>query len=291
MEYLDYLDRSNIQEVRLLGGEPSLHPHFAKYIEIATHHDKDVFVFTNGLLPDPAVKALMGLPKNRCKILVNVSDSISNNRITIESRQFEVLYKLQKCAHIGFTIYNTNVSKLPLLITLIEETGCSRSIRLGLSHPTNQNNRYLHPKYYAFVGSKITEFIEKAAKKSIRVEFDCGFVRCMFTEEEIDRLNQCNINHSWQCSPIIDMDMEGSAIPCFPLIEVVRIEDAMTQTFKSLREQFIKNLEIYRISGIFQECNGCAMRIFENCSGGCLSTAIMRMKSDHFRYKIPSSQG
>jgi radical SAM protein with 4Fe4S-binding SPASM domain len=203
------------------------------------------------------------------------------------NRIFRTLSTLGKRAQVGYTIFQHGLLDLSWVIDIIDQTGCSRSVRLGIAQPAKGENTYVHPKNYRQVGRQVATFIEKAARNEVRVELDCGFVRCMFSEEEMRVLTQCQAHIAWRCSPVIDIDLDGSAFACFPLEEITRIEDALSQTATALRSQFEKKLSYFRICGIFPECSSCNLRISEKCSGGCLASTLKRMKNQPFRYPIP----
>ena len=52
--YIDFLKKSGIREFKILGGEPTLHPHFCDIVEagLAEEDAMDIIVFTNGLWPE-----------------------------------------------------------------------------------------------------------------------------------------------------------------------------------------------------------------------------------------------
>jgi hypothetical protein len=104
------------------------------------------------------------------------------------------------------------------LLPLILETGCRKAIRIGLAQPVlGGHNECLLPKQYPLVAPKIVRLAQKAHAEGIGLEFDCGFVRCMFTEAEIESLHLAEVKTGWHCGPVPDIDLNGQALHCFPL--------------------------------------------------------------------------
>ena len=70
---LDFLKRSNIDQVRLLGGEPTLHPQFPQFVEKVKEHGLRLLVFSNGFIPEQALRCLEKTPVEQTTILINVA--------------------------------------------------------------------------------------------------------------------------------------------------------------------------------------------------------------------------
>lgn len=149
---LAFLDRSGIGEVRLIGGEPTLHPRFPELI--ARARGRRIVVFTNGLIPQRALACLESLPESECTVLVNMNATRRpDGPGAAETRhRSAVVHRLGGRAKLGFTIFRVDFDLDPLF-DLVTESGAQRRIRLGHAQPIlGGGNEYLHPKQYPAVG-------------------------------------------------------------------------------------------------------------------------------------------
>lgn len=290
---LDFLQRSQIDQVRLIGGEPTLHPQFPELVACARQRGMALLVFSHGLIPERALACLEALPESACLVLINTNATKAANGPTSAemARRRQTMRRLGQRALPGFNIYTPHFD-LDFLLPLIAESGCRRAVRLGLAQPIwNGNNRYLHPKHYPQVGTSIAQFARRAAGAGVRVEFDCGFVRCMFAEDDLVALQQAQADIGWRCNPILDVSMDGQAIHCFPLTGRVQtplfaapLSAAPNAT--ALRAQLAAQTAPYRAAGIYRECSTCVFKQRGECTGGCLSQTMRRFHHDPFRVTV-----
>ena len=286
-KYLEYLSRSDIHQARFLGGEPTLHPEFSDYLKLAYDRGFSILIFTNGFIPDTAMKAILRIPEDRINVLVNITPSCPSDRIELTPRLITSLQKLGLRAYPGYTISHPDTQALFDIIRVIEQTDISRSIRLGLAHPSDWGNDSLSPKQYRRVAEGLMPFFRKARNHSINVELDCGFVRCMFTEDDVREMEEMGTNFAWRCNPVIDILYDGSAVPCFPLSGSIRYRNVLDSRENDVFDFFTNELSTFRIAGVFPECSVCLMRATEKCSGGCLAGAINRMHKRPMVYEMP----
>jgi radical SAM protein with 4Fe4S-binding SPASM domain len=282
--YIDFLDRSGIQEVRLLGGEPTLHKEFARFVDYARMRSKKVLVFSNGLIPKPALRALMEIPPEQCTVLINLSSgkSLPNSR----RKQMSSMKQLAQHACPGYTISSLPIGDLHSLLDMIDESGCQRSLRIALAQPADSQNKFVHPKQYRAVASSIVALATEACRRGVHLEFDCGFVRCMFSEEEVNNLRESGVPTAWHCSPTMDIDLDGTVFPCFALSGRTYIRDGILQNADSLRKGFHDSLSILRVAGVYPECSTCDLRVTKGCSGGCLAAALRRLRNKPVTYTL-----
>jgi len=286
---LVFLEQSGIDQVRILGGEPTLHPEFKKFMNLAMETGKRLFLFTNGLMPEKTLKFLAGLPRERLNVMVNATARFRMPESETVRRR-SVLKKLGSRAMLSFTIYRPDVS-LDGLLDLINGTTVERRIRLGLALPClTEDNEWLHPRLYRFVGSSLVDFVVRAARQKISVGLDCGFVPCMFSKSEIQTLKVCDADLNWNCSPILDIDPTGRVLHCFPLAKVISTNFPTGLDASTVRNYFREAGRPFRNGGIYKKCFRCDWKQANLCPGGCLAVILKRIRNCTVLEIPPKSQ-
>jgi hypothetical protein len=282
---LDFLDRSGIDQARLLGGEPTLHPHFPDLVARARARDKHIVVFTNGLMPEAALASLEALGETECTVMVNVNQPAGAGE-EILARQRTTLRRLGPRALLGFNIYRVDFEP-DFLLSLIAETGCRPSVRLGMAQPClSGSNCHILPHQYVAVGERIVRFARAAGRLDTKVELDCGFVRCMWSDADLRTLESLGADIGWRCNPILDVDIDGGVIHCYPLARLGSLPLTGQTDAAALRAEFESLTQGYRQAGVFQECSTCGLKQSGACSGGCLAATIRRFRHTPFTVSV-----
>lgn len=285
---LAFLDRSGIGEVRLIGGEPTLHPRFTELV--ARARGRRIVVFTNGLIPERALACLGSLPENECTVLVNMNATRRPHGPSVAEtrRRSAAVHRLGARAKLGFTVFRVDFDLDPLF-ELAAGSGAQRGIRLGLAQPIlTGGNDYLHPKQYPAVGRRIVDFAERGARAGLSLELDCGFVRCMFSDEDTEILSQAGSDLGWRCGPVLDVGLDGTVSHCFPLAGRADIRPAGDPDASELRSLLEAKTRPYRLAGIYRQCSWCALKQRGECTGGCLATTIRRFRHRAIRVAVPA---
>jgi MoaA/NifB/PqqE/SkfB family radical SAM enzyme/collagenase-like PrtC family protease len=287
LKALDFLKRSDIHQVRLLGGEPTLHPDFLWFVEQTLQRGFRLLVFSNGLMPRTILSSLEKYTTKQMTILLNVN-SPENHPLEENRRQIDTLQRLNRSIILGFNIHKA-VFDLDFLFDISDKFDVSRSVRLGLAHPClNGQNEHLIPEDYFWVGQKVYDFFRKALKKNLSVEFDCGFVPCMFPREFFTLQNHSIQSIGRRCGVIPDILPDGSVIHCYPLASLGRLSlKDRNGNAEDLKREFERQTRPFRSLGIFRDCASCTMNIGSLCNGGCLSLAMKRLRSGSFSFQIP----
>ena len=271
---LDYLNRSGIKQVRLLGGEPTLHHNFINFVQKALKRNFEIMLFTNGLISNKVLDFLADIPENNLSILLNTIHPNENNLQGMKHQQ-KVMAVLGKTIIAGVNIYSA-AQELNYLLEYVNKYNLRKEIRIGISHSVlSQNNVYLHPKEYHRIGYNIAMFKIEAKKIGVTLGFDCGFVPCMFPKEYYDLLSEELKKAGTACHPIIDMLSDGTFISCYPLNNFKKIKFDDKIHAEDLMQSFDKALLPYKNVGIYPHCTSC--NLFKHrCNGGCMSFRIQR---------------
>jgi radical SAM protein with 4Fe4S-binding SPASM domain len=290
---LDFVGRSDVDQIRLLGGEPTLHPDFVSFLELALEREKPIRVFSNGSIPEATLRFVEELPADRILFVINLTasmdDEVEHNAVR------SALARLGKRAMLGVNVslpsqalgLSNRADGIGHLLELIDEHELLRNLRVGLAHPcVGFENAHLRPEQYAAAGRGILELAERATERAVRLTLDCGFVPCMVRELPDNGFEEIAQQLRGNCSPILDILPDGQVIPCFPLARVCseNLDDA--ESAATLRTHFGRRLAVYRELGIFKACAACAFRAHGLCSGGCVAAAMRRLRTPSFELLV-----
>jgi MoaA/NifB/PqqE/SkfB family radical SAM enzyme len=285
---LDFLTRSHIPEARLLGGEPTIHPDFDRIVDRALERGFRLLVFSGGLIPPRALRKLEAIPEHLLSVLINVIPPDGGKASEI-ARQEEVFRRLGRRVILGITIDSPSLN-LGFLLDLIERFDLGRTVRLGLAHPILEGgNSYLHPRYYPEVGKRTTEFGLAAERRGVRLSFDCGWVPCMFPEGAMDALGVTANEVGLRCNPILDLLPDGKFISCYPLATHATVPLPLYDDAAAVRAAFISRQESDRQFMLYKDCETCDWRARGECTGGCLSASLRRVRRRPFAVEVPDA--
>lgn len=272
--WLDFTMKAGIMELRLLGGEPTIHPNFADFVKVGREAGCSIMVFSNGVMPDAARDVLAALDPEVCAVVINMNAAIREGD---KSRRLQTLRMLGQRITPGMTLTSPDFS-FDGLIAAIEEFGMRKAIRIGISNPTwHGNNHALHPKRYRVIGRALFEKSFQTAKHGISLEADCGFVRCMFGND-FDQLTANGFKYVSRCSPVLDLCTGGKILPCFGLSDLMSADRGDFPDAGPAYEWFTEKLGPWRQFGIYPECTDCRFFGTEECSGGCLAARMRRFQ-------------
>ncbi len=270
---INFVRDSGQSQVRLMGGEPTLHPKFEEIVDLVISNGMTAILFSNGYISETHLRYLETLPAGKIALLVNLNAQCPAANST--KQRLMVFTALSKKITLGFTILDP-IFDLMQYFQWIHTYHLQPKIRLGLAQPILfGDNQYLSPKLYKKAAQSVLINAYHANLENIQLEFDCGFVRCMFTKEEWHQLDSFGVVTECHCAPNLDIDCEGRVFHCFSLSQIsspLNQHQKINDAFEFIQDQ----RKLFRESGIYPKCSICQERINGHCSGGCLSITMRR---------------
>jgi radical SAM protein with 4Fe4S-binding SPASM domain len=271
---MDFLDRSNDKNLRLLGGEPSQHPEFIEIVKEALERNFHVHIFTNGMMTREKSDYLGGLTHEQFSALCNVSPQAT----LTEAQKDDVEYFLSKVGHkagLGITVTSEDI-EYEYLIDTIKRHNLGKQIRVGIAQPiVGVSNEYLPVSNYKTIGTAILAMARVLIEHDIMIGFDCGMTMCMFSEEELGGILTSSRGFDSICTPVMDIGPNLDVWNCFPLSEVLNTRLDQFDTVKELSEYYTNQLLPYKQFGCMPECMDCAYLRRKQCSGGCVAHTML----------------
>lgn len=275
MEALDWAAASERAEIRLMGGEPTLHLQFPSILRAVTERGLQALVFSNGLMSAEALAAILEAPADKCRVMLNLNIGEADTG-AVRAHLSRTASALGNRAFAGVNIHRP---ELPLMeaVDFAEKHGMEKVIRVGLAHPRlDRKNLWLHPRDYRRVGDEIEQFLRQIQPEGYSLSFDCGFVPCMFSADFLQTAGADAENIGCRCGAIPDILPDLTAIHCFPLGELDQLPLSGVDTATEMNDLLHGRMRVFRGFGIFRECRRCSLLQNGRCGGGCLAAAMLR---------------
>ncbi len=281
-KFVDLKTGSNMREMGLMGGEPLYNPELKSIIEILWDKGYTPKIFT-GISCDISddILNLEIPPYKRLRFVANLGpeDSYTEKQLKVMKTFFTKFSEHISLAH---TILKID-EDLSYLIDYVKKYKLLPIIRLGLALPVaDGSNDFVNKSDYRAFALKLIDFVEFAAEEGIIIGLDCGFVACMFTIEEIGKLQFRGIEFVFCCKPVIDVGPKLISWYCFPLAADTKIGlngndrlDYLENYFSGYSKEKREKLGV----GIFEKCSSCDYLTMGLCNGGCLALLINEKKN------------
>jgi radical SAM protein with 4Fe4S-binding SPASM domain len=282
----DFFEGSGEKNLSLLGGEPTLHPHFVDFVSYLLERRFRINVFTNGIL-SPAKLAeasshLLNAPVEALSFVCNMNHpSISKPEETARIEEF--LSTFSRYTSPGYNIHKPHFD-IGFLFDAIGRFGLKRHVRLGLAHPIpGEVNTCVMPNEMPAMIACLLGFLPTFHSLRVTPGFDCGFPLCLFTNEQIGMLYKANTQRLvFGCGPALDIGPDLSVWPCFPLSNFHKKSLFDFNTLRDMNAYYLDMHKKVRIEagGIFEQCDVCRFRDGQLCSGGCLAHLVSKFRNE-----------
>ncbi len=267
---IDFMKRSRLHTIHMLGGEPTLHPKFEEIYDIVTRSGFQITIFSNGIISDEKV-VFLSRQRNIVGIVINVQHPHSYSREQWETLNF-TLFKLNKFINFGFVIYKINFDAY-FIIDLIKKYNLRRMVKWSIAAPLFKNkNTHIRIEDHKKVIPRFIEYSRIFKKYDIRWYPDTTFMWCLFTKKQLDELKR-NVRFVPQnlCGPVLEVAPNLSVYRCYGTAGLGKLRIRITQ-FKNEKEAgtyFLKKEACLKKIGVFKECLMCNLA-GSVCGGGCM---------------------
>ncbi len=285
----NFFEQSRVYHMSLLGGEPTLHTDFVDFILYLIKRGFKISVFTSGIMSTAKLqelyKAIDLVPADSLKFVCNLNDPKLSPKGEFEKVE-KFLELFNTYTTLSFNIYHLDFD-MNYLFEAIEKYQLRKHIRLGLAHPIpGVKNEYITPDKFNVLITKLCSYLPVVKDNGVTLGFDCGFVSCAFTDEQLGQFLRFEKNSMktirFVCNPAIDIGPDLMVWSCFPLSNIHKKSIYEFNSFKEIDEYFKKIFETVRKKdkGIFKECSQCSHLTNDQCSGGCLAHLINKSYND-----------
>jgi len=285
MYVADFIAASGEKSISVLGGEPTLHPHFVDYTLYLIERGFNVVVFTSGIMTEQtledAASALLTIPRDNLRFVCNINDPEQTGTTQAEQQAAECFLSVfGPRTSVSFNIYRTDF-QLDYALGCVNRFGMDRYIRLGLAHPIpGTQNACVPPDRMGDVFIQLTKYMDIVEHNRIHVGFDCGFPMCKINDELLVRLIRSSFGGlRFICCPAVDIGPDLSLWCCFPLSGFHKRSLFDFNSLQEVHDYYRKLIDMVHveIAGIYNECDGCRQRDDGICSGGCHAHLLQRI--------------
>jgi SynChlorMet cassette radical SAM/SPASM protein ScmF len=169
--------------VKLTGGEPLLHPHFIRLLEIVRREELILTVETNGMLCTPEIAAdIAKSPKRSVSVSIDGADAKTHEWVRGVPGSFKAARQAVKNLvaagirpQVIFTVMRSNAGQVYAILHMAEELGAA-SIKFNVVQPTARGEK-LHESQDTLPIAELIELgrhveLELAPKTRLEVFFD-----------------------------------------------------------------------------------------------------------------------
>jgi SynChlorMet cassette radical SAM/SPASM protein ScmF len=168
--------------VKLTGGEPLLHPHFLRLLEIVQREELKLTVETNGLLCTPEIAVEIAKSSDRfVSVSIDGTDAATHEWVRGVPKSFDAarqavcnLVDAGIKPQVIFTVMRTNAGQVDAMVRMVEDLGAS-SLKFNVVQPTargetlHDNQETLSIADLIQLGRHVEE--ELAPKSKLRIFF------------------------------------------------------------------------------------------------------------------------
>lgn len=275
---LDFICKSKVKRLNLMGGEPFIHPNIEEMIMMVNEIEaiKNVTIFSGGIISSKKIEELTKhLTPEKYFFVFN----LNNKEDYRDNHHSQVLSNIKRLREFGLEItLSYNIYKESFnyqeIFNICDQLRIHK-IRWSLAYPgIKKETKFIPFTRYSAIRDRIYRFIMEAYEKNFELTLDCQLPLCFFSEKQVLKIQFFYpqfIEKLGRCSPAIDVGSNLEVWRCFALYNDVKTN---LKNFNNINEiyQFFK---IKTDSCLYLEsskyCVNCEYWKDKLCQAGCLS--------------------
>ncbi|NCB74342.1 MAG: radical SAM protein [Clostridia bacterium] len=284
-----FITRKGPTNLGLIGGEPTLHPDFNKFLVKLMYNPNinDVLIYTNGLRLDSLKEQLLSLNYSfMAKFLVNCNSPKVMGQANYEKlvRNLDALITenfLKDNFKLGINLYSNDLD-YTYIIDLLKRYDYN-TVRFSLTVPDfSAGEEWNALEYFKSRKGYLIRFLHDMEENGILAYYDCNKPpACIWSKEEMQWLTEYVHKYPRQesnllgmqasCNPVIDILPNLRAVRCFGMSDFSSVAIKDYRSVADIAAYFKNTIdaEACRISADAQ-CRKCYERQTMHCTGGCI---------------------
>ena len=258
------------EPIKLLGGEPTLSPHFADILKVLKTVDNPVVLISNFLFKEEIRTVIEDFTvSKKLSALINISETDFHCLGEIKKN---IIDGLKNDFSLAFTL-NPSFN----FITYRERLECFKkdfnyfSVRVSLPFPNPKKVKdfYMYKDYrYAEL---LVKFIKWCVISEIKISLDCGLFPCMMKDEHQENFIRQHLgDFKYGCLGVpADIINKNEIQYCYPA-EFIKINiEKHINTDSMTNELRLKGKELQSLGELPLQCISCE-HLHQKCPGPCL---------------------
>ena len=277
---LQWISRSPENHIGIIGGEPTIHPHFDEIMTEVNRYCRELgtecTLFTNGIYLDKWLHCI----GNSTFILINCNapENMSPEQYTkfwdtiTHLRDLDWFHRGSDRATLGCNIYYGR-NNYDYIWDLVDYCNVDK-LRISVTAPIVDEYKKKKEWYYTELKPVFLDFLHKAKEHQIMLNPDCNQIPlCYFSSDELKLMEEVMPDRMpGICEPVIDITPQFTATSCFGCYDPV--DCSQFETVIDLRRYLLHRKNFKRVeANCTGKCIGCKMHELMLCQGGCLAFA------------------
>lgn len=268
------------KEIKLLGGEPTLHPKFSKILEACVKKYSHIQIFSNAIFSDTTIQSILKY-KEKIGMTVNIMTPGYQDNKKIRELVRHNISTLVSQIPITLSLTVGPFTDVKMLFSGIPKTLLRKiqKYRIGLANPIAFSRNDYSFEDFPKIGEIICELLNTIEELSPQAtsQLNCGFTRCMFSQYQLQSLINRVTLRGFGCfgkGGIFDVSIDNKAFHCFPLSNTLRI--SMDKSIEKIHSELQLHRMAFWKKFRMKKCVDCPFYIQNgsSCPGPCIAFII-----------------